>query len=217
MFRALLAKELLELARDRRVVVSAVVLPVFLIALFVYLFASLQSGLQRPRSQSVALVGPADHPLRRPILAAELLSAVPADSRSAAENLVRRGEAKAAVILHPFDREALASGSRWKVEVLFDPNEPLAAVVSRVVREVASRYNSAVSSAVLQRAGIDRTWLEPISVEERPLDPDQGFSEAMILSILPYLVVLWAFYAGMSVAADIVAGEKERQTLETLL
>ncbi|MFN3684486.1 MAG: ABC transporter permease [Fimbriimonadaceae bacterium] len=217
MFRALLAKELLELVRDRRVVVSAVVLPVFLIGLFVYLFASLQSSLQRPKAQTVALAGAEDHPIRAAILKTDLLRALPVPDRQAAEHRVRRGDAKAAVLLGPFDRSVLESGRSWTVEVLFDPNEPLAPLVTRTVREIAAGLNAAAASAVLQRSGLDRNLLEPIRVVERPLDPEKGLGETMLLSILPYLVVIWAFYGGMSVASDMVAGEKERQTLETLL
>jgi len=39
----------------------------------------------------------------------------------------------------------------------------------------------------------------------------------MIVTLLPYLIVIWAFYGGMSIASDLVAGEKEKNTLETLL
>lgn len=217
MFRALLAKELLELVRDRRVVVSAVVLPVFLIGLFVYLFASLQSSLQRPKAQPVALVGAEDHPLHALLQKADLLQTLPAPDRRTAERWVRDGRAKAAVVLHPVDRKALASQDKWPVEVLFDPNEPLAPLVTRTVREISARLNAAMASTLLQRAGIDPNLLEPIQVRERPLDPEKGLGETMLVSILPYLVVIWAFYGGMSVASDMVAGEKERQTLETLL
>jgi sodium transport system permease protein len=39
----------------------------------------------------------------------------------------------------------------------------------------------------------------------------------MLVGFLPYLIVIWAFYGGMSVASDLIAGEKEKNTLETLL
>lgn len=40
---------------------------------------------------------------------------------------------------------------------------------------------------------------------------------SMIVGMLPYFIVIWAFFGGFSVAGDLVAGEKERGTLETLL
>src|SRR5205085_493720 len=39
----------------------------------------------------------------------------------------------------------------------------------------------------------------------------------ILLSLIPYLVVFLAFVGGVSAAADLIAGEKERNTLETLL
>src|SRR5688572_33407948 len=39
----------------------------------------------------------------------------------------------------------------------------------------------------------------------------------MVVSLLPYMIILWAFYGGMGIVGDLVAGEKEKNTLETLL
>jgi len=43
-----------------------------------------------------------------------------------------------------------------------------------------------------------------------------GVSDILV-GFLPYLIVIWAFFGGMNIAGDLVAGEKEKQTLETLL
>jgi sodium transport system permease protein len=37
------------------------------------------------------------------------------------------------------------------------------------------------------------------------------------VGLLPYMIVIWAFYGAMGIAGDMVAGEKEKSTLETLL
>ncbi|MCX7799400.1 MAG: ABC transporter permease subunit [Fimbriimonadales bacterium] len=214
---ALFGKEIRELARDRRVMVSAIVLPIVLIGLFVYLFAGLQASLQKPKPQTVAVVGPSDHPLRRALSESRILSLAPAPSAEKAREWVRAGKAKAAVSLRPFDPEELRRGQKWRIEVWVDSDDPMAPLVARSVRELAERLNLAMASAAFRSAGLDANVLQAIVVDERPVDPGKGLGESMLLSILPYLVVIWAFYGGMSVAADVVAGEKERQTLETLL
>ena len=49
-----------------------------------------------------------------------------------------------------------------------------------------------------------------------PVGTGEGAGE-MIVGLLPYLIVIWAFYGGMGIVGDLVAGEKEKNTLETLL
>ena len=42
-------------------------------------------------------------------------------------------------------------------------------------------------------------------------------SSQLLVQLLPYFIVIWAFFGALSSASDLVSGEKERQTLETLL
>jgi sodium transport system permease protein len=68
----------------------------------------------------------------------------------------------------------------------------------------------------LQGNGFPAEMAEPVSVDRKPIERKESFG-GILASILPYLVVIWAFYGGFSFASDMVAGEKERFTLETLL
>lgn len=45
----------------------------------------------------------------------------------------------------------------------------------------------------------------------------KGEAGDFLIGMLPYLVVIWAFFGGMGISSDLVAGEKDKNTLETLL
>ncbi|RMG26446.1 MAG: ABC transporter permease, partial [Armatimonadetes bacterium] len=54
-------------------------------------------------------------------------------------------------------------------------------------------------------------------MKEEAAPTGQAAAATWLVSFLPYLIVLWSFYGGFSIVADLVAGEKERGSLETLL
>jgi sodium transport system permease protein len=64
---------------------------------------------------------------------------------------------------------------------------------------------------------LDPKAFEAFGIERRSADTGQAFGGSMLVGFLPYLIILWAFYGGFSIVSDLVAGEKEKGTLETLL
>jgi sodium transport system permease protein len=92
-------------------------------------------------------------------------------------------------------------------------------------REAASRFsavvertNDALVSVRLENRGLPHSFLEPIALRE---DADLASKERLVLmivgSILPYLLIVFALLGGIYPSIDLGAGEKERNTLETLL
>lgn len=92
-------------------------------------------------------------------------------------------------------------------------------------REALARFETVVGSArdaiVRERLagrGIAPAFLEPVRLAD---DTDLASPQKRALnaagSILPYLVIVFAFLGGLYPAIDMGAGEKERNTLETLL
>ena len=70
----------------------------------------------------------------------------------------------------------------------------------------------------LSSAGMEETFLEPLAMKQ---GADLASESEIILSkaggVLPYVIILFAFLGGMYPAIDLGAGEKERNTLETLI
>ncbi|MEQ1935632.1 MAG: ABC transporter permease subunit, partial [Fimbriimonadaceae bacterium] len=54
-------------------------------------------------------------------------------------------------------------------------------------------------------------------VENEVVVGKKGSAGAFLIQMLPYLIIIWAFFGGMAIVSDLVAGEKEKLTLETLL
>ncbi|MCA0360705.1 MAG: ABC transporter permease [Armatimonadetes bacterium] len=208
-------KELREMARDKRVLQGALVMPVFIIALFVLLMGVISSSITESRPVSLALVETDNQELREQLSAAKEFEITWVESMSQAEALVREKAVNVGLKLPP----ASAPGSMEPLtaELALRKDEPLSAIDAARVRAIIDANNKVAVGMMLESQGINKELAEPIRIKETDLSVKEGLGGSQIVDLLPYLIVLWAFYGGMSIVADLVAGEKERGTMETLL
>jgi sodium transport system permease protein len=187
-------------------VIGAFVGPVLMVWLFVALLGTVEKRLKEPPKPDVVVIPGPDRLLEALVgpLSNRLLTAP--DEASAGE-LIEDGKAKLAVRMEPQTRTLVAT---------YDSDDPMSQVAMGALRQAVDAVNKKSTEAVLERLGADKAAAEPIKFEARAL-ADKGLGGSSLLGMLPYLIVLWAFYGGMSLASDLVAGEKERGTLETLL
>jgi sodium transport system permease protein len=211
-------KELRELMRDKRVFYGAFVGPIFLILLMLQLFTMVEKAFTKPGGLKVHVVRTAAEPsIIAKLKKDKTLQVVYVSSVSEGEKLVRDGAAKAVLHFEEGYDQKLANGVPVKIEAIFDKDEVKAQVILGRVGDAIAKDIRARLESILGNSGIPRAMAEPIKLEMKPIEkPEEGVGSTLA-GFLPYLIVLWAFYGAMTIAADLIAGEKERQTLETLL
>lgn len=69
----------------------------------------------------------------------------------------------------------------------------------------------------LTASGVDSELLNPFLISDIDMAPDQTREAALWSKLLPFVMLIWAMTGAFYPAIDLVAGEKERGTLETLL
>jgi sodium transport system permease protein len=84
------------------------------------------------------------------------------------------------------------------------------------VRALLADYARRVQDTRLILRGVAPAAVMPLDIAERDMSTAAGRAGAA-LATLPIFVLLAAFVGGMSVAADVTAGERERGSLESLL
>jgi sodium transport system permease protein len=84
------------------------------------------------------------------------------------------------------------------------------------VRDAVAAYARSVSDTRLVLRGVAPSAVTPITVTERDFSTAADRA-GRALATMPMFVLLAAFIGGMSVAADVTAGERERGSLESLL
>lgn len=211
-------KEVREMLRDKRVLSSAVIGPVFLIVLFLMLFGFLQKTLTKPKSQTLHVVqtghgeAMANDLEQKGMFKIEYVA-----TPEAGEKLVRDGKARA--VLYVPDEIALSMNKNEPahLEVTYDPDLPTAPIVLGILERYVAETSKSRLQALLDAQGIDRRMAQPIVLDKNEIKKEKAMAGSMIVGLLPYLIVIWAFYGGFSIVTDLGAGEKEKNTLETLL
>ena len=204
-------KEMREILRDKRVRNAATLLPLFIVALMMSLFGFLGSIAGKDAVRKVHIVRTSS-PLLAELRKAKGLQIVEVPSEETGVRLVQEGKARLlAVFGTPVD-------GRTPIALRFDPKEDIAQITRASFLAALEPQVQAYRAATLARGGLKAADLTPFAVSERPVQVgESGGAGGLLVGLLPYLLVLFTFTGGVALASDLVAGEKERSTLETLL
>jgi len=207
-WRIVATKEIREMARDRRVLTGTLVGPILIVTLFVSLFSLLESSV-RERKVLVALVGSSQVPEESG--AEDRIKFQSVESREAGVKLLRDGKVNLVLQIRP------VPGGGADAEAVYDPAESLSEIALRSTERAFDTANREAMRALLDRQGISSAQAAPYRFQATEDRRPAGLGASSVGTLLPYLIVLWAFYGIMSSVTDLFTGEKERGTLETLL
>jgi sodium transport system permease protein len=211
--RAVFAKELREILRDRR-----------------SLFAGLFYGVWGPLVMGLALMAlartDADEPFRIAVAGGDRAPALTAflDSRGvtveplaeAHGDMVRRRVTQVVLDIEEGYERAVAESRPARVAILFDGAWSASARRAARVRALLTEFAQGAHDARLVARGVSPLSVRPLTLVNRDFSTAAGRAAAA-LGTLPIFLILSVFIGGMSVAADVMAGERERGSLESLL
>ena len=205
------AKELREILRDKRVRNAATIMPLFIVALMMAVFGFIARIASKDATHRVHVVA-STSPLLESLRRAKNVEVVVVPTEAAGLRLIRDGKATLLAEFPP------AKGGRSAIVLRFDPKED-SAQLAKATFEAAFAPQMALAAATkLAAVGLNPGDLASIDFQERPVRVgDDTKASGLLVNLLPYLLVLFTFTGGVALASDLVAGEKERSTLETLL
>jgi len=195
-FLSVFAKEILDNFRDRRTLVSALIMgPLFGPMLFAFVI-----NLSIERSLSAA-----DDTLELPVI-----------GQQHAPNLMRYLESKNIVIVDAPEDRAAAIAAPARVEVFADHANSQAERDARRARRALGAYSQELAAMRLVARGVSPLTMRPINVDDVDVSTPSGRS-AMLLGMMSYFFIFAMLMGGMYLAIDTTAGERERGSLEPLL
>ncbi len=197
-------KELLETIRDRRTLAISVFIPIMLMPImmtaFIYFTQDKESDIK------VVVSGPPGTEAVIKALDVHPLKLVKSNDPIA--NL-RGGKLEAVARVIPQGRK-----DRFKVTI-FHTADATSLQASEIISARVDKLGRQIASSELSSTVKDASVLEPIDLNLTRVDMDRQSSLAGVF--LSLIVLIWATVGAMYPAADVTAGEKERQTLESLL
>lgn len=84
----------------------------------------------------------------------------------------------------------------------------------RLVQSALEQYKNEIVQKRLTSKHIDHSVIQPFSVQQKEADEEQGVSAIMLSAILPILLLTSIVSGAMPIALDIIAGEKDRKSIE---
>jgi len=203
-------KELREMFRDKRVRFNAFVMPIFLIILMVQLFGFVMSAAVGGTKATVYLVA-SSGALTEAIQKGGLtIKTVPTIEEGV--KLIQAEKAK--LVLAPMEP---TTDGQVRVEAYYDPKQQMGNLALSGLQQALAAANKENLFQTLKDKNIPESAAEHIKLIPKEVKVGEKGAGAMIVALLPYMIVLFAFSGGMSMAADLVSGEKDKNTLETLL
>ena len=212
-------KELRDSLRDRRTLVSMILIPLLMIPGIMMVAVGVSARVMskaRAEVPSVMLLGDGDSPAVRAALAANrrirLVPAAPDWRRRIADKQLR-----AAVELPPGFDAALARGAAAEVKIYDYEGELRSGFAVGELRTFFNEYRQRTVAARLAARGLPAELIRPFEVRTENVAPPEKVGGNLVGGLVPYLVILLCFTGAMYPAMDLTAGEKERGTMETIL
>ncbi len=212
-------KELRDMLRDRRTLLSMIVIPTLLMPAIIGVIGFIMFKVvrqARATAPTVMIVGGEDSPKARAAFEAnDKIKFVPmaADWRGQ----ISDKKLRAAVEIPAGFDAALERGDAATVKIYNYEGEMRSGIAVGEVRRFFTDYRDKVITARLEGRGLPATFVKPFEVRTENVAPPEKVGGNVIGGIIPYMFLLLCFTGAMYPAMDLTAGEKERGTMETIL
>jgi sodium transport system permease protein len=213
---AVFIKEIRENLRDRRTVMSALLIGPLLGPVLLVMIMQLSIGREFSRAEA---------PLKVPVIGAEHApNLVEALRQMGLEPQPPVADPIAAVLDQQADavlRIPVGFGMAWEkgepaqVELYYDSSQRDSNAPVTRVGTMVRQYSQQHAAQRLVARGLAPGLLQPVVLDSRDQSTPQSRA-SVLFSMLPYFFVLTIFLGGMYLAIDLTAGERERQSLEPL-
>jgi sodium transport system permease protein len=217
---AVIRKEIVDNFRDRRTLLSALLMgPLFgpiLFAFVINLSLKQQLGVEG-EALDLPVIGREYAPNLVAFLGSQNINVIETlDSRDAAIEDVKAGRHDVVVIISQSFGEDLAQATAATVEVVTDQSNTTAEREARRAMRALSSYSQELAGIRLSARGVNPAIMRPLNIDMVDVSTPSGRS-GMLLGMLSYFFLFALLTGGMNLAIDATAGERERGSLEPLL
>src|SRR3954469_2456958 len=210
-------KEIFEALRDRRTIISTIVIPIILFPVIFVAFGGLAGAMVKSAQSErakIAIIG-AEH---APELAAKISQSSGFQVVQANDFRTRIEEKKLrAAVEFPVNFQRRDGTNAPRVVIYFHAGEFRSQGALRNLQRILRDYRDEVVTKALAQKGVAREVLIPFEVKEQNAAPPKKVAANLLGGLVPYLIIFLTFVGCMPPALDVTVGEKERGTMETIL
>ena len=204
-------KEMLDLLRDRRTVISMIVIPVLAMPLLMFVMFKLVGRIATSADQEARSMAVGVRVKTPAVLDALHRAGIRTTDRVDLRAGIEQKEISAAV------EEGAGPGGAMTLSVYQDSANTTSAAAGGRVRAALAQLREVQIRESLKKSGVSESVLTPFDVKEVNVAPERKMAGMVWGSILGYILLLMMFSGGIYPTIDMTAGEKERKTLEPFL
>jgi sodium transport system permease protein len=212
-------KELTEALRDRRTLISSILIPLLLFPVLaggvVYSFAEILGEASREPSKIVVLGGADSPDVVAGLKSAANLRVMPTASNYV--DLISNKRIRAAVDIPPGFQAAVERGEHPSVKIYIFTGDIKSAFGATRIERVFTEYRDAMVRGRLAAQHLPESLMKPFDIRQQNVVSAEKVAGETYGGVIPYLVILMCMTGAMYPAMDLTAGEKERGTMETIL
>jgi len=213
-------KELLDTLRDRRTLISMIVIPLLIFPLLIgissrFIISHVQTAQEKNLRIGLQTSGNAEE-FKSMLLQANKVQVMENLTAESGRSLIESDSLEAFIAFaRDFDEqvEKLHSGN---VTLYYKSTEKNDIEKQRVL-EILKEYEMKLRINRFKKLNIDESTINPMKINEWNLASMKERIAEVVGGLLPYLIIIFCFMGTMYPAIDLAAGEKERGTLETIL
>jgi sodium transport system permease protein len=208
-------KELKDTLRDKKTLFSAIILPALAIPLLLLGVSSLQKSLidkENVKELKVVLMNAPEAVAEQ--FQDETISLLASTNLENAKDSVANEVFDAVLVFDSSFKDKVDSLETGEVELYYKSTNIM---VQRRVEEKLNAYKALILDQRMTKLNIPAPVLQPVQVETINVASAKEQIGDTIGGFIPYIFILFCFMGCMYPALDLITGEKERGTIETLL
>ena len=212
-------KEFTEWVRDRRTLISTVLVPLFFFPIIMVGFTALAVvlvGKAKEETPKIMILGGEDSPrVVENLQKVKSLEITPYHVNWREQ--ISDKEIRAAVEIPPGFQAGMEKGDVKTVKIYYYEGEMKSSFGVDRIEKFLKDYRDEVVKDRLAAKNVPTSVLTPFEIHQENVAPPEKVSGATVGGFIGYMVVLLCMTGAMYPAIELTAGEKERGTMETIL
>ncbi len=213
-------KELVEALRDRRTIVNVILLPAIMMPIFIALPMMIMSPKTVPPRIMVSIQDPEAIEIANYFRELKDVNlTIKVEPVNVTDLIINQGYDLVVEVPQGFYSN-VSSGGSGVIYYYYDPYQMRSTLAMSLVQEAINDYSEKVLKRRLEAVNLTEEYISPvqsISVQVTAEGEQVSPGEIMAAMIIPLMVGIIAITGAGTFAIDMIAGERERKTIEALL
>ncbi len=209
-------KEIKEILRDKKMIYLIILMPFFLYPIMLSVMGNIQVSQQEKMSAQKIALWMSPQSEGSPVF--QLLSkdsSLNIELRDFEAEDLKGTEKTMGIIVAATYQQQLDAGLSTPVQLLWDQSQDILSFRSRSIKAQLDILNKQYTFDRLAQKELTPEFIQPFVVQSVDLSPQEGGNH-LLTSMIPIMIFFFIVLGCFQIAIDITAGEKERNTLQTL-